>query len=70
MEIIKRGVNPDLEYWSGTCSHCKSEMKELKKCLKVEYGDIARAKCLVCQHEFILYPPPSNNRHFGTYDFR
>lgn len=61
MEIIKRGINPDVEWWHGTCHYCNSEMKERRECLKVEGtfrdGDIARGKCPVCYSEFILYPP-------------
>lgn len=71
MEIVKRGINPDIEWWHGRCTHCKSEMKEQKKCLKIDYGDIARAICPVCQYEFILYPPVKQKASFdSTYDWR
>lgn len=63
MEVVKRGKLPGEIEWRGTCSRCKSVMKEKAANIKnAEAGDyrsegpLAHAECPVCGGDFVLYP--------------
>lgn len=66
MRIIKEGNPPHREIFHGTCTHCKTEMEEIKSKLnKLTFlaGDrpgekstaIGKVTCPVCTQEATLY---------------
>ncbi len=60
MKVISRGILPEDEEYTASCSHCKSVLQFLKKEVRCENtqreGISAIFKCPVCSKETYSYP--------------